>query len=396
LLDVQVETSERVKQRVKPVLVPRAEAPVKQNVITGDEADFLNLPAYIGHEKDARPGSLTGIVVIRDPDTKRYNISWHVDHILDSKRTTMALDSGERHSWDIITKLRKQGKKEVPVAQVFGHHVLFGLAAAVRVGLDMDEFDLAGSFLGEPLRLVPSETWGEDLLIPADAEVVIEGTVSTEERTHGGLWCDFLRYYIPDSDEPVFHLKAINMRENPIMEHNWVGQYVYSDIAICSFLRSMLAARFPGVKAVNYIAPTILVIQFKPGRAGDVRRLAGMAHGYGAFVKHVIVVDEDVDPFDPGMVLWSIGTRVDASKKAYIVNDLSPLGIDPSAEEALHSGETIGGLVIDSTKPINKPFAEVGYPSQDVLKRIHAGDYLSREEIGRLTTGQTTRPWAKL
>jgi 3-polyprenyl-4-hydroxybenzoate decarboxylase len=108
------------------------------------------------------------------------------------------------------------------------------------------------------------------------------------------------------------------------------------------------------------------------------------------------VVDEDVDPFDPGMVLWSIGTRVNASKQAHIVNDLSPLGIDPSAEEALDRGETIGGLVIDSTRPVDKPFAEVGYPSQDVLKRIHASDYLSREEIDRLTSGQTTRPWAKL
>lgn len=395
LLDIEMETAERINHRHKPVIVGEREAPVKQKVVT-DGFSFFDLPGYIANEKDSGPGNVTGIIVAKDPETGRYNLSWHKDRIHEPQKIACAITGGEKHVAEILRKYKAQGKEWVPVAQVFGHHVLFGLAAAVRCGLDVDEYDFAGGILGEPLRLVPSQTWGEDFLIPADAEVVVEGYISTTQKAPSGLWVDWLRYYIPDRPVPVLKPAAINMRKDAIFEHTWVGQYVYSDIAHSAFLRTMLASRFPGVRAVNYAAPTLVIIQCKPAYPGEMRRLAGMAHAYSDFVKHVIIVDEDVDPFDLPAVLWSIGSRVDARKRAYIVEDLSPKTIDPSAEEAFNAGEGVGGLVIDSTLPVGKPFAEVGYPSKEILQKIRLEDCVSKETIDRLSSGQTTRPWASI
>ena len=393
-LGIEEETIRRLKAAQKPVVIPPHEAPVKAKVLVEGEVTWFDLPGYRAHEKDARPGWVTGPIVVRDPETGRYNLSWHREHILAPDRATCRIAT--MHLWDILNKCRERGMDQVPFVQVFGHHVLFGLAAAMRCGLDVDEYDFASGILGEPLRLTASQTWGEDFLIPADAEIVMEGYISTRERDSLGPWVEFMRYYSPQSKELVCRMAALNMREDPIFEGTWVGQYVYSDVAHGAFLRQMLVSRFPGVGAVNYAAPYMAVIQFKPRRPGDVRRLAGMALAYGEFLNHVIVVDEDVDPFDLSQVFWSIGTRVDASKQVYVIDGLSVIWDEPMAKELVAPELTkgVGGLVVDSTKAVGECFDEVGYPDPRVVENIRLQDYVTPEKVEQLTAGKTTRPWA--
>jgi UbiD family decarboxylase len=393
-LGIEDETIRRVKNPRKPLVIPTSQAPVKARVYQEGETTWFDLPAYRAHARDARPGWVTGPIVVKDPDTGRYNLSWHREHVLAPERATCRIAT--MHLWDIIQKHNERGDEWVPFIQVFGHHVLFGLAAAMRCGLDVDEYDFASGILGEPLRLTASQTWGEDFLIPADAEAVLEGYISTRERDHLGPWVEFMRYYSPQSKELVARITALNMREDPIFEGTWVGQYVYSDVAHSSFLRQMLLSRFAGVGAINYVAPFTAIIQFKPQRPGDVRRLVGMAHAYGEYLNHIIVVDEDVDPFDLHQVFWSIGTRVDASKQVYVVDDLSVIWDEPMAKEIVtpELAKGLGGPVIDSTKPVGQCFDEVGYPAPEVLGRIRLQDYVPPEKIEQLLTGKTTRPWA--
>ncbi len=393
-LDIQVETVKRMNETVEPIRVHPKDAPIKERVLPYGETDLFDLPAYIANEHDPRPGNITGVIVAKHPDTGRYNLSWHRNRVFAPERMTTALDSGTRHLMDIVTKYRERGEEWVPIAQVFGHHVLFGLGAAIRAGYEVDEYAFVGGIMGEALRLTPSATWGEDFLIPADAEVVIEGYISTHEKAPKGTWGDAFRYYVADRPAPVVRMAAINTRNQPIMEHTWVGQYVYTDIATTSLAQHMLAQRFPTVGTLNNIGPTTIV-QFKPRAPGEVGALAGMVHALSAYGKHIIVVDEDVDPFDLGAVLWSISTRVDGRKDVW-VTPVVPSRIDPSAHAAAEAGESVGGLVIDSTRPVGKPFLEVAYPSAEVLQRIKVEDWLHPETINRLALGNTSRSWAKL
>ena len=393
-LGIETETMRRLKAAQKPVVVPASEAPVRARELKEGEVNWFDLPGYRAHAKDARPGWVTGPIVVRDPESGRYNLSWHREHVLAPDRATCRIAT--MHLWDILNRSREQGIDEVPFIQVFGHHVLFGLAASMRCGLDVDEYDFASGIMGEPLRLTASQTWGEDFLIPADAELVMEGYISTRERDSLGPWVEFMRYYSPQSKEAVCRMVALNMREAPIFEGTWVGQYVYSDVAHGSFLRQMLLSRFPGVGAVNYVAPYTAIIQFKPQRPGDVRRMVGLAHAYGEYLNHIIVVDEDVDPFDLSQVFWSIGTRVDASKQVYVVDGLSVMWDEPMARELVSAelAKGMGGLVVDSTKPVGECFDEVGYPDPQVVDRIRLQDYVSSEKVDQLLAGKTTRPWA--
>ena len=102
-------------------------------------------------------------------------------------------------------------------------------------------------------------------------------------------------------------------------------------------------------------------MQFTPQHPGDVGRLTGSVLSYGHNVKHAIVVD-DVTPFNMDDVMRVIGTRVDARRKAWIETHLSTAYMDPSAQAANESNESVGGLVIDATRPVGKPFLP-GRPS---------------------------------
>jgi 2,5-furandicarboxylate decarboxylase 1 len=365
-------------------VVKKEEAPVKEVIGEGEKADNLRLPSYRKDSGDARIGWLSGIAVAKDLGTGRYNCSWHRHLVYNSKKTTARVNP--RHLQEMMDRHRKAGYEEMPVAWVYGHHPAFLLAAGMQPGWDVDEYEFAGGLMGESLRLVPSETLGEDFLVPADAEVVVEGFLHLTEKDANGPWTDVLFYYSPQTLEPIFRPSVMTMRKNPIFSENWTGYDLMPTIVSLTHMHLALSKQFPRVKAVNYLAPYTFAIQFKPNVPGEANRLAAFALGaFGDLLKNVIVVDEDIDPFDLSMVLYSIGSRVDPdSGQIQIIKNLTPNRNDPSSER--DSG--VGGLIIDSTKPVDKPFPEIGSPPQEVLERMKIHDFLSSEEISRIPSGK--------
>ncbi len=375
------EAARRGQSPIDPVVIPREEAPVAQIEWVGEGADLMRLPAYTKEAEDARPGWLCGIAVAPDPDTGRYNCSWH-RHLVHSPKES-AVRVNYRHLWGYMQRARQAGQKEMPVAFVFGHHPAFSLAAGGKVGLDVDEFAYAGGLLGEPLRLTPSLTFGKNLLVPADAEVVVEGFVHLSETAPCGPWSDFFRYYSPATQEPVFRPTIISMRYDPLFLHSWTGHHeVMFDCAGMMEVYLELVRRHPRLRSVNCIAPMTFVLQYSPRYPGEAQRLA--AHAFGALgdkVKNLILVDEDVNPFDPSAVWFSIATRVDASTdQVTIFRDIMANRQDASKARPLQ----VGGIFIDSTKPSGRGPMEVSLPPQEVVKRIRLNDFLTPEEVNRI------------
>ena len=139
------------------------------------------------------------------------------------------------------------------------------------------------------------------------------------------------------------------MRHDPICIGNWTGHDTYGVLGAASYVYSILKERYPRVLAVNQVCPYTYVIQFKPRVPGESTRLALMALGsFADRIKNVILVDDDIDPFDLGMVMFAISTRTDAdSAQVQIIRDLQANRQDPSTEKYLR----VGGLIIDATKP---------------------------------------------
>lgn len=387
--EILQEIFKRGQNPIKPITIDKKDAPVKETIWLGEKADNFDLPCYRKDSKDSRPGWICGIAVAKELTTGRYNCSWHRHQVMAPNRSGARIQY--RHLWEYMSRYREAGFKEIPVAWVYGHHPMFNIAASGKISWDFDEYEYASGLIGEPLRLVSSETLGDDFMLPADAEVIVEGYLHLNEKEFNGPWTDYMRYYSPQTLEPLFRPTAITTRENPIFLHVFTGHELLNDIGQITEVYLELKRRYPRVKAVNYLAPFTFVVQFKPAYPGETNRLAAHAIGaLGDLVKNIIIVDEDIDPFDPYMVFFSIATRVDANKsQVQILKDLWANRHDPAAFDFLK----VGGLMIDSTKPTDQPFPEIGYPAKDVWDNINLEDYFDKEAIDGVSAGKIVTTW---
>jgi 2,5-furandicarboxylate decarboxylase 1 len=375
------EFARRNRLTIKPITISSTEAPVKQHVATGAGLSLFDLPVYRKDEFDARPGWLCAIGIGKEPDSGRYNCSWHRLHVHSPEHASVRINP--RHLMEYMNRYRAKGFDKMPVAFALGHHPLFEVAAGSNCAWGVDEYDFAGGLMDNPVRVSPSETLGKDFLIPADAEIVVEGMVDLKKREFCGPWADVMRYYSPQTLEPVFTPTAFLMRQNPICIGNWTGHDTYGVLGAASYVYSVLKERYPRVLAVNQVCPYTYIVQFKPRVPGESTRLAAMALGsFADRIKNVILVDDDIDPFDLNMVLFSVSTRVDAdSAQVQIIRDLQANRQDPSTEKYLR----VGGLIIDSTKPVGKPFPDIGKPPDSGLQRIRLEDFVTAEELGKIS-----------
>lgn len=363
---------QRIARPRDPVVVSREAAPVKQNVWRGDEVSLFRLPIYRKDEFDARPGWICAMAVAREPDSARYNLSWHRIHVRAERWAAARINP--RHLHEYMNRYRAAGYDRMPVAFVVGHHPAFELAAGSGCSWDIDEYRFAGGVMGSPVRVVPSEVFGDDLLVPADAELVIEGYLDLHRRELCGPWADFMRYYSPQTLEPVFEPVAVTFRDEPIFIENWTSQELLGTLGPAAQMYAVIKQRFPGVKRVVEAAPYTVVVQARLTRPGEGIRLGALVFGsFGDLVKNVILVDEDIDPTDHRAVLFSIATRVDAdSPQVQVIRDLAANRQDPSTERDMR----VGGLLIDSTKPVGRPFPELGSVPSAALERIRLEDLL--------------------
>ena len=377
------EFSRRNRLTTKPVKIPAVEAPVKQSVAHSPGLSLFDLPVYRKDEFDAKPGWLCAIGIGKEPDSGRYNCSWHRLHVHSPAHASVRINP--RHLMEYMSRYRAKGRDQMPVAFVLGHHPAFEVAAGSNCAWGVDEYEFAGGLMDSAVRVTESETLGRDFLIPADAEIVVEGMVDLKKKEICGPWADVMRYYSPQTLEPLFTPTAFLMRKNPICIGNWTGHDTYGVLGAASYVYSILKERYPRVLAVNQVCPYTYVIQFKPRVPGESTRLAAMALGsFADRIKNVILVDDDIDPFDLNMVLFAISTRVDAdSAQVQIIRDLQANRQDPSTERYMR----VGGLIIDSTKPVGKPFPDIGKPPDDAVARIRLEDFVSAAELGKIAGG---------
>jgi 2,5-furandicarboxylate decarboxylase 1 len=262
---------------------------------------------------------------------------------------------------------------------VLGHHPAFYFGAECILPMQTDEYEVIGGLLQEPLRLTPSETFGNNLLVPADAEVIIEGEILPNQREPEGPFGEFTGYYGPQRWSPVVRITAITFRKDPIYMNILCGHpdtWLVGGIAKEACLYEELKRVIPGIKAVHL--PVTGTCRFHcyvsvKQRFNGEGKMAGLAVlPHHDIVKHIIVVDEDIDPFDEKQVLWSIATRVQADRDVTIIPNCRGGLLDPSATK-----EGIGAkMIIDATKPMDRPFEEKIAVPKEYLDKVHLKDYL--------------------
>lgn len=373
----------KLRNPLKPVVVSSSNASVMYQTYSSKEINLYDLPIFIKDEFDARPGWLCGVIIGKRLGSGRYNLSWHRILAVGPERAPSRIQY--RHLWKYMNEYKEAGHKRMPAVWVFGHHPMFMQSCAIKVGWSMDEYERAGGFLEEPLRLTPSATWGEDFLIPADAEVIVEGYLDLYDFDVNGPWGDFMRYYSPQTLEPVFTPTFYNFARNPIFDNHIARHDLYSTTGSSLSLYSAVKERYPQVKVAYRCAPYIGIIQFKSAHPGEARRMAMLAlSSCNDSFKQIIVVDEDINPFDLHDVMFSLGTRVDAqTEQLQVIKGLDANRHDPSAFTLMN----VGGFIIDSTRPKGIPFPELSYPGKNMVEKFPMADYVDKNKKNKIRKG---------
>jgi len=179
-----LELDRRYKHPIPAQRIGPSEAPVKEVIEKGEAVDLLEYPVPTHHSRDGGPYILGGSTVLKDPETGLYNLAMIRHQVKDRDRVT--IHAAPHHHSGMILKMYRDAGRTTPFAIVIGHHPAYYLGSQWEGPFGRNEYEIAGGVMQEPVRLVPSETWGDEFLVPADAEMIVEGVVSADEMDEEG------------------------------------------------------------------------------------------------------------------------------------------------------------------------------------------------------------------
>ncbi|MBI0538206.1 UbiD family decarboxylase [Roseomonas sp. KE2513] len=339
--DLLKEVMRRLRTSPGTLRLSRESAPVQQVVLTGEEADLTTLPVHLQHGRDGAPYISASIDYAADESRGWMNVG--IRRLMLRGRREAGIDLVSPSDLRSIYETEAGKGCPLPIAFVVGCHPIDHVGATMR--LPVDELGIVASLRDAPLPVVKCVT--NDLLVPADAEYVLEGYL--DERGHveaEGPYGEFLGYYGGVKRNPVFHLTAITHRRDAVFQTCTIGgrSMGRTDTAQLCALRTEVmvwralegAVREPvGVHATGSSGGMFnLRIAIRQRVPGEARNAIMAAFGSLANVKNVFVVDPDIDIFDDGQMDWAMATRFQAGRDLITVDGLRCLPLDPSLEGA--------------------------------------------------------------
>jgi 2,5-furandicarboxylate decarboxylase 1 len=341
-----------------------------ENILTGDDIDLNRLPIPTHGLHDGGPFITGGVVVTKDPVTGRGNLSYNRMQVLG--KHTFGFNVNEwRHVMQFY-KIQQAKGEGLQVAVVIGIDPAISIAGGARY--DGDELAIAGAIRDEAVEVHKGVT--VDIDIPTHAEIVIEGYLPPNIRQKEGPLAEFHGYYGELWESPVFEVTAVCFRDNPIFqtivpgwdEHIYIGNVLPREPLLLRFVKHV-SQNVTGLHIPPYGNGFSAIVQIKKSNPGEPYNVAMGAFTAHVNIKQVIVVDPDVNIYDPADILWAITNRVDWSKDMFLVPGAQGHEMDPTADmRGVHT--KIG---IDATyKPERRNYGErIRYPM------VNLNNYLS-------------------
>lgn len=347
---------ERQKSPIPHKLV--SEAPSQEVVLTGEEATLSVLPICTHNGLDGGPFLTIGTLICKDPDTGAHNLGIYRHHVQGAKQLGVWFWTG--HHGDYVRQRCEELKQRMDVAIAIGHHPAFVMGAVSRVPGIGGEYEEAGALLGEPVEVVPGKT--VDLLVPARAEIIIEGYIGPGERYYEGPFGEWPGHYSSEGDKPFIHVTAITMRRDAIFLDLFGAHREHTVLGSLPRMGSIYRRAkevVPGVTAVNVPAHARMhcYISIKKSNDAEVKKAAFAAlNTEPENLKMVIVVDDDINVFNESEVMWAVGTRFTADKDLLVIPDWQNAGgLNPGNYEYHADGtktpRKVAGMILDATKP---------------------------------------------
>lgn len=319
--------------------------------IVDEEFNLMRIPILKHYEKDGGPYMTASILVAEDENGKR-NLSFHRMQLIDDDKFTVRLVPRDLHR--MFMKAEGEGRS-LEVAAFLGVHPGVALAAATSPPYDVDEYGIAAN-LTKGLELTECHTI--DLEVPARAEIVLEGRLLAGERAPEGPFADITGTYDAVRDQPVFKVNCVTKRRDAVYQAILPGGSEHQLL--------MGMPREPSIfEEVDKVAEAKNVILTPGGcgwlhafvsinkqEEGDGRRAMEASFRAHPSLKHVVIVDDDVDIYDSEEVEWAIATRFRADRDVVIKSDVEGSSLDPTADPETRLGSKMG---MDATKDLDDP-----------------------------------------
>lgn len=324
--------------------------PIKENIIKRNIDLPKLLPINKFQEKDSSSFITAGVMVVKDPTTGKFFTSIRRLQV-NGGNILSALIASPKLTNDFL-ELEKQGKA-LEVAIVFGYDAPFLMASQYSSATyGVDKFEIDSSLRGRPLELVACET--VDLLVPANAEIVLEGRIVPGKRELEGPFGELMGYYGSQAPHPIIEVSCVLHRNNPIYQtafpcrEEHVSNGLVREVELYYHLKNQVDVVDVNVtEGGGYRFNAFVSIRKR--REGDGKTAILAALGLNKDLKHVVIVDDDVDIFDLQDIEWAITTRSQASMDYVMVEGALGSSLEPS-HDLRGVTDKVG---IDATKPLN-------------------------------------------
>lgn len=383
------EYGKREGSPIPPTQVSSEQAPVHEVVWTGDDIDINRLPFLVHQELDAGKYITSAATLAKDPETGRTNAGIFRHQIQGPKQ--VGFMTNPAHHTSYILRANRDAGQPLEVALVIGHHPAMLMAAVSKLPGIGGELDVMGGLLGEPVEVVKGKT--VDIDVPARAEIVIEGVVDTDPEAvqNEGPFGEYPLYYTRIGPMPWVKITAVTMRRDPIYVDVFNAHREHLVLGALPRMGSMFRRvrdAMPTVTAINLPLSGIRSMAFismNKKVEGEPKIAACAAFAVDPILKHVFVVDDDLDVFNEDEVLWAFTTRFQADRDLTVMPNflgghLNPVTYSWHREE---KGPMETKMIFDCTMPA----APVTFPQRcrippDVSERVQPHQVLKDYEPG--------------
>lgn len=345
--------------------------PVKDVVLTGADIDLSKLPVPTFFELDSGAFITGAVGISRDPQDGRLNMGFYRS-LITGKDTLVVNASSMSDLRRIYASAEKSGER-MPIALAIGVPPALLMAASGKTPPGISELDVAGGLMRQSVEMVKCET--SDLLVPANAEFIIEGVVDFSIKIENTLG-EFAGQYGPET-APTTRVVAITHRKDAMFysimagrnpEHNTLG--AISTYGMQATIAANLREQFPNIKDINVAcepklgAMLHMFISIDKRNDDEPRRLLDAAFNATAGIfpvsmitKRIVIVDNDIDVFNLEEVEWAVWTRLSRAEKIMVIPDVKSWELERCVNENMESVRVgiDGTMDMDAVDKLLKP-----------------------------------------
>jgi 2,5-furandicarboxylate decarboxylase 1 len=363
-------------------------SPAREVVLLGDDVDLYKLPIPMSSIYDGGPMITAGVVIARDPEL---GFNSGIYRFIVKEKSLTGIDIVTPNNMRLFAQRALEAGRPCPISISIGTHPIEITGSGYRAPLGVDEMAIAGGLRGEPVELAPCQTI--DMPYIADAEIVLEAEILPTGWTWPeGRFGEFTRLMGGLHWNPLVRIKAIAMRKDAIyynLHMPWENTWLAAPTRYAA-IRQALRTAGVTVKDINVTLGgcafwhAVISIKKSPGE-GKNALLAALSV---MDLKHVVVVDDDIDVNDPTEVEWAIATRVQGDKDIIIVPNARAKPLDPSLPQGAGIVPTGAKVGIDATIPEGIPrehYERITYAYADTAK---IDDYVKgkKDKVGEAGT----------